>query len=201
MRWGSSPTPSSALGQHRDVVDLLFTEVRRTPLDEAMTARFMLALYRSGRAAEALRAFSTLQRHLDEELGADPSAELRQLETEMLLHDEHLDFVDRPAPPPVRGERRGHTRLIGRRPELGAAARAAHRSRPQPGARLVLISGVAGVGKTALANEYCRRAQAGGAVVLAGHCGPDADEYQPIVEILVALEPTLAEPDRAGRDS
>jgi len=189
-----------ALGQHRDVVDLLFTEVRRTPLDEAITARFMLALYRSGRAAEALRAFSTLQRHLDEELGAEPSAELRQLETEMLLHDQHLDFVDRPAAPPVPGERRGHTRLIGRRPELAQLLALQTDPDPEPGARLVLISGVAGVGKTTLANEYCRRAQSGGAVVFTGRCGPDADEYQPIVEILVALEPTLAEPDRAGAE-
>lgn len=186
-----------ALGHHREIVDLLFAEVRRTPLDEGLTARFMLALYRSGRQAEALRAFSTLQRQLDDELGAEPSAELRQLETDMLLHEEHLDFVDRPAAHPMHTERSARTtRLIGRRPELEQLL--ALHTGAEPGTRFALISGVAGVGKTALANEYCRRAQPGGAVVLTGHCGTDSDEYQPIVEILTALEPTLDEPARAG---
>ncbi len=50
----------------------------------------MVALYRSGRQADALRAFERLRTGLGEELGIEPSQELRDLEGRILLHDANL---------------------------------------------------------------------------------------------------------------
>jgi basic membrane lipoprotein Med (substrate-binding protein (PBP1-ABC) superfamily)/DNA-binding SARP family transcriptional activator len=60
--------------------------LREDPLREIFITYQMLALYRSGRHAEALRAFERYRRQLDEELGVVPSPELRGLEEEVLLH-------------------------------------------------------------------------------------------------------------------
>jgi basic membrane lipoprotein Med (substrate-binding protein (PBP1-ABC) superfamily)/DNA-binding SARP family transcriptional activator len=57
------------------------------PLRERPVGQLMLALYRSGRQAEALRAFARFRRHLDDELGTTPSPELCRLEERILLHD------------------------------------------------------------------------------------------------------------------
>src|SRR6476661_10061846 len=66
-------------GEHAFVVDVLGASVERYPLRERLTAQLMLALYRCGRGAEALRAFAHLAGQLDEQLGVPPSAELRRL--------------------------------------------------------------------------------------------------------------------------
>ena len=59
----------------------------------------MVALYRTGRQAEALRAYGALRTRLGEELGLEPSAELADLEERILLHDPALaEFEATPAP-------------------------------------------------------------------------------------------------------
>ena len=58
----------------------------------------MLALYRSGRATDALAAYHQLRRALDEELGMYPGQELRSLETAILRQDPDLDAPARPVP-------------------------------------------------------------------------------------------------------
>jgi len=60
------------------------------PLRERLVTQLMLALYRSGRQADALRTFERFRRQLGEELGIEPSAELRRLEEQVLLHDSRL---------------------------------------------------------------------------------------------------------------
>ena len=61
-----------ALGDHADVVGELEALIARHPLRERLRSQHMLALYRSGRHAEALDAYQAFRRMLDEELGIDP---------------------------------------------------------------------------------------------------------------------------------
>jgi DNA-binding SARP family transcriptional activator/tRNA A-37 threonylcarbamoyl transferase component Bud32 len=74
-----------AMGGHSTVVPELELLTARYPLRERMWANLMLALYRSGRQAEALSTFERARQVLVEELGADPSPELQRLH-EQILH-------------------------------------------------------------------------------------------------------------------
>jgi DNA-binding SARP family transcriptional activator len=60
------------------------------PLRESFVGQLMLAHYHSGRPADALRAFDRFRRHVGEELGIEPSPELRRLEEQVLLHDSRI---------------------------------------------------------------------------------------------------------------
>ncbi len=64
--------------------------VDERPLNERPTSQLMLAQYRAGRQADALRCFERFRRGIGEELGLDPSPELRRLEEQILLHDSRL---------------------------------------------------------------------------------------------------------------
>lgn len=77
-------------GGHAQVVADLEVLVREHPLRERFWALLMLALYRSGRQAEALRAYQAARGHLVEELGVEPGAELRDLEAAIIRHDPTL---------------------------------------------------------------------------------------------------------------
>ncbi len=77
-------------GQTTELVAALQTFVRENPYRERPVGQLMVALYRAGRQAEALRAFERHRRVLGEELGVDPSPELRLLEEQILLHDQRL---------------------------------------------------------------------------------------------------------------
>jgi len=79
-----------AQGRTGELVSELEVLRQEHPLRERAVGQLMLALYRSGRAAEALRAFDRFRRSIGEELGIDPSPELRRLEEQILLHDERL---------------------------------------------------------------------------------------------------------------
>jgi DNA-binding SARP family transcriptional activator len=75
-----------AAGRHATVVSELDSLCHAHPLRERLWGAWMLALYRSGRQAEALRAYDTLRRHLGEELGLEPSPHLADLEQAILQH-------------------------------------------------------------------------------------------------------------------
>lgn len=174
-----------ALGEHALVVDLVGVALTQFPLRERLTASLMLALYRSGRQAEALHAYAELARRLDDELGLAPSPELRQLEEDVLLHRPSLHARSvRAAPQPMPIMRRPIGRFIGRRIEVSRLLDAYDAANAGT-ANLILVSGAAGVGKTTLTEEFCARTERRGSGPLVGHCDsePGAD-YQPIAEIL-----------------
>jgi len=80
-----------ALGAAAEVVVELERLIAAAPLQERLRAQLMLALYRSGRQAEALAAYREACGLLRDELGLTPSAELRELEVMILRHDAGLD--------------------------------------------------------------------------------------------------------------
>ena len=105
-------------GEHDDVVMDAESAVAEAPLREQRWAVLMLALYRSGRQADALRAYRRLRTMLADELGIDPSPPLAQLEAAILQHDPALipASLAAPAPGPASTQ-----------PRLAEARAAAHR--------------------------------------------------------------------------
>ncbi len=79
------------LGRHEQAIVDADELIASHPLRESAWAHLMLALYRAGRRAEALDAYGRLRRVLREELGVSPSAELRELESQILAEDPVLD--------------------------------------------------------------------------------------------------------------
>jgi DNA-binding SARP family transcriptional activator/WD40 repeat protein/tRNA A-37 threonylcarbamoyl transferase component Bud32 len=79
-----------ALGRHAVLIGELEALAAEHPLRESLRAKHMLALYRDGRQADALRVFRRTQEYLREELGLDPSPELQELEVRILNHDYSL---------------------------------------------------------------------------------------------------------------
>lgn len=82
-----------SLGNHSAMVGELRSLVKSHPLRERMWGQLMLALYRSGRQTEALRAFQELRDVLADEVGLEPSPDLVRLESAILAQDEILDDV------------------------------------------------------------------------------------------------------------
>jgi serine/threonine protein kinase/DNA-binding SARP family transcriptional activator/WD40 repeat protein len=78
------------LGRHARLISELEALAAEHPLRESLRAKHMLALYRDGRQADALRVFRRTQEYLREELGLDPSPELQELEVRILNHDYSL---------------------------------------------------------------------------------------------------------------
>ncbi len=79
------------LGQHRELVPELEALIAGSPYREAFHAQLMLALYRSGRQAEALAVFRRARELLIGELGIEPGPELRELERAILLQAPELE--------------------------------------------------------------------------------------------------------------
>src|SRR6266536_458882 len=79
-----------ALARHRELVGELETLVAEHPYRERPRAQLMLALYRSGRQAEALRTYQQARRTLADELGLEPGSELKELEQAILRQDPTL---------------------------------------------------------------------------------------------------------------
>ena len=90
-----------ANGRHAELVGELEALVAEHPLKERLRCQLMLALYRSARQAEALDAYREAHRELSEELGLEPSEEMKQLEQSILRHDSGLDLVQETSEPSV----------------------------------------------------------------------------------------------------
>lgn len=147
-----------ALGRDADLVGEIESLIAADRFREHRWAQLMLALYRSGRQADALRACSDARTALVEELGVDPGPELADLERRILDHDPTLLVPETTAGPvaPVRRiELRlpaSLTRFVGRARELADVEQLAAGD-----ARLITFLGPGGAGKTRLALEVARR--------------------------------------------
>ncbi|MFD0814994.1 BTAD domain-containing putative transcriptional regulator [Amycolatopsis umgeniensis] len=136
-----------ALGRAAEAIPELEPRVREHPLRENGSRLLALALYRSGRQGDALAVLRTTRELLADELGLDPGAGLRELEADILAQAPRLEP---PVPKPAARQ------LIGRDAELARLEEAVTQS------RLVLVSGDAGVGKTALIEAFSARLAARG---------------------------------------
>ena len=160
-----------ALGYHQRLAPQLESLVAAEPLRERRWGQLMRALYGSGQQAAALRAFQRARDHLIEELGIEPSIELRRLEAAVLAQDETLLGPPAPTSPgaPI-GEafrRRGNLRhpvgaCIGREEEVERLVGLVETN------RLVTLTGPGGVGKTRLAVRARRRVMAQDAAAACG---------------------------------
>jgi DNA-binding SARP family transcriptional activator len=113
-----------ALGRHAELVGELQELAAVHPYREGLAAHLMLALYRSGRQAEALSAYRRARQQLTAELGLEPSESLRQLERQVLAQDPQLDLAAPeaeaaapaasapPAPPPPAPSAAQHARRL-----------------------------------------------------------------------------------------
>jgi predicted ATPase/DNA-binding SARP family transcriptional activator len=135
-----------ALGKQGELTAELETLVAEQPLRERLRGQLMLALYRSGRQAEALEAYQQARTTLVEELGIDPSTELQALYKQILNQDEAL-AVQAASPKPETNLPTPPTPLVGRERELGQIADLLHRD----DVRLLTLTGPGGTGKTRLA--------------------------------------------------
>lgn len=132
-----------ALGEHDLVIGDLAELTDAHPFHERFWAQTMLALYRAGRQAEALRTFGRLRTLLRDELGLDPSPELQNLEERILQHDPSLAAPVRiPNNVPA-----AISSFVGRVAELEQVDSLLN------SCRVLTITGAPGAGKTRLAYE------------------------------------------------
>jgi predicted ATPase/DNA-binding SARP family transcriptional activator len=139
------------LGRHGELVGELEALCRDHPLRERLWELLMLALYRAGRQAEALRAFTEIRDRLVDELGIDPGSALRELETRIIVQDPSL-AAEQPAP----ARAPSMPSLPGNLPEPLSSFRGRNTELEQvdqaiDSSRLVTLIGPGGVGKTRLA--------------------------------------------------
>jgi WD40 repeat protein/DNA-binding SARP family transcriptional activator len=183
------------LGRHREVVAELEGLVRDHPLRERLWAQLMLALYRSGRQADALLAYQRARSILVEELGIDPGAELRRLHAAVLAQDPTLDSPPTAEPGPARELPQAlgvaGPAFVGRAAEL-AWLRAAWTRATDGRGGVAFVAGAPGMGKTRLAAELAREIHDQGGWVLYGRCTPGPnDPLQPFAQALMGVGVSL----------
>ncbi|MCX4489363.1 MULTISPECIES: AfsR/SARP family transcriptional regulator [Streptomyces] len=151
------------VGCHAEAVSELTALTAAHPLRERLRELLMVALYRSGRQAEALAVYADTRRLLAEELGVDPRPELAQLQQRILRADEELARpADEPAPAPAPlrpaqlpatvPDFTGRSAFVS---ELGGRLATAESSVMAVSA----VAGIGGVGKTTLAVHVAHQAR------------------------------------------
>lgn len=141
------------LGHHAEAAEHLPRLVAEHPTREGLVALHVLALYRCGRHTEALAAVLRARERIAEELGAEPGPRLLSLHSAVLRRDPALS-----APPAVAGPAQLPARagyFTGRDEELAELDRVL--DEPGDDRPVVVVSGAAGMGKSALAVEWAHR--------------------------------------------
>jgi DNA-binding SARP family transcriptional activator len=193
-----------AEGRHAELVGELELLVEAEPHREGLRALLILALYRSGRQAEALDAYRAARAALAE-LGLEPSERLRMLEHAVLTQDRVLDqkptALRSPLPGPLAPA--SPFPFVGRERELAAFRDALDRAERGQGSML-LVTGEPGAGKTRLLREIAHAAVERNMVVLYGVSDAVVrTPYQPLREWLEFLLRVWSESDlkkAVGRD-
>jgi DNA-binding SARP family transcriptional activator/tetratricopeptide (TPR) repeat protein len=238
-----------ALGRHEEVVPDLTAMVADHPLRERMRGLLMVALYRCGRHAEALRVFAEGRRVLAEELGIDPGGDLSRIHQQVLTMDPALSIPNGLAirgasgsppsdedadsePAPDGGQRRPRPEgratpvpaqlpldapgFSGRREELSILramlpTELTEPGQPDPGrpdvgqtVPIVVISGTAGTGKTALAvrfgHQVAKRFPGGQLYVNLRGLDPATPPLEPVEALRFFLDALGVPPHRIPAD-
>jgi WD40 repeat protein/DNA-binding SARP family transcriptional activator len=188
-----------AAGRHREVVGELETLVADQPLHERLHVQRMLALYRSGRQADALEAYREARHALVEAIGVEPGPELRRMHEAILRQDPDLDppeaeAADVPAELVVAA-----TPLAGREADVDWLREHWRRARAGSG-RLVIVAGARGMGKTRLAAELADEVHRDrGAVLYASGAGLPTAASAALESAAAARRPTLLVVDDVDR--
>ena len=193
------------LGEHATVVADAERGVAAEPLRERRWGQLMLALYRSGRQADALRAYQRCRDVLIDQLGVEPGVDLRELEQAILDQSPTLSAPSGLSPwrtllptgLPTALAEAAERPFVGR-VELLAELQATWERVCSGGRGTVLLCGEPGAGKTRLAAAVAENALRSGGAVLCGRSHPElALPFQPFAE---ALDPLArdAQPGSAG---
>ncbi|MFI9598055.1 BTAD domain-containing putative transcriptional regulator [Nonomuraea sp. NPDC052265] len=174
---------------------------RDEPLREEGWRLHALALWSSGRQAEALATLRRARGILAEELGLDPGPDLTALEEAILTGRTDVLRATVPPPPPVasRPAPTAEAPFIGREAQLSALVTAAAEAAAD-GARIALVTGEAGLGKSTLLEHLGGRLERDGWLVAAGRC-PEVDGAPPAwawTEALRAVAATTSPGEFAG---
>jgi hypothetical protein len=197
-----------ALGRHATVAGDLEAMTSEHPLRERLWALRALALTRAGRQADALQVLRQVRDVLDEELGIEMSAELRELQTAVLRQDPSLEWVPPPREPgtPFAASTRREPQsapasptgadwpMVGRDADLAALTEAWERALAGHPTYAVL-TGEPGIGKSRLAAELVAAARPSGARICVGRCSQDdgAPALWPWAQVLESLGSHLPE--------
>ncbi|MFI5898213.1 BTAD domain-containing putative transcriptional regulator [Actinoplanes sp. NPDC051513] len=166
-----------ARGRHHEVLGALATSIAAYPLHEPLVGRFMLALHRAGRDADALTAYQNLRARMADALGTDPSPQLRDRYVAILRQDPALDSPEASDQPahgvPEKIATGGHrstgpdvpaqlpvamSGFVGREAQLARLdAILAATGKQRTSMSITVLSGTAGVGKTTLAVHWAHR--------------------------------------------
>jgi DNA-binding SARP family transcriptional activator len=205
-----------ALGEHQRTIPDLEALVSEAPLRERAWELLMLALYRAGRQADALRAFQRVRTLLIDQIGVEPGPRIKGLEAAIIAHDPRLDLAtadggglafasagparapagsdglaadaSAPLPTSIGWASSSAFPFAGREVELGQIRGAWSQTLADEHRRAVVIGGDPGIGKTRLVAEAALTVADSGGIVLFGRCEEGLGApYQPFVEALGAF--------------